>query len=241
MRVLISTVGGSAPPAVGELVDLDDKEAHHLRVRRVRDGEQVEILDGGGLRGTGRLTRTGKRWQVEIQALVREARSATLTLAVATGDRDRFSWMVEKAAELGVTAIVPLQTARIAGVATGVKDRHLPGLRRHALEAVKQCGAAWAVKIEELVSLDDFISRPAEAGVHWLADQSGSAPPTVLGQDPVSIVIGPEGGLDPEERSAVLGAGYVPISLSRHTLRFETAAIAAAATVAASRIRGPHG
>jgi 16S rRNA (uracil1498-N3)-methyltransferase len=241
MRVLISTGGGSAAPAVGELIDLDDNEAHHLRVRRASDGEQVEILDGAGLRGTGRLTRTGKRWQVEIQELVREARSATLTLAVATGDRDRFSWMVEKAAELGVSTIVPLETARIAGVATGVKNRHLPGLRRHALEAIKQCGAAWAVKIEEPVSLRDFLHRPAETGVRWLADQAGSAVPSVLAQDPVSIVIGPEGGLNPEERSAVLDAGYVPISLSRHTLRFETAAIAAAAIVAALRIRALHG
>jgi 16S rRNA (uracil1498-N3)-methyltransferase len=175
---------------------------------------------------------------VEIEDFVRETRSDSLTLAVAAGDRDRFSWMVEKAAELGVTSIVPLRTARIAGVATGLKDRHLPRLRRHALEVVKQCGAAWALKLEDPVPLDDFLGRPAEAGVRWLAHESGTPPTPILSQDPVAVVVGPEGGLTDGERSAVIGAGYVPVSLSPHTLRFETAAIAAAATVVAARLHG---
>ena len=241
MRVLISGASESASPVVGRLVDLDDQEAHHLRVRRVNEGAHVEVLDGAGLRGTGRLTRTGKRWQVEIQDFIRETRSASLTLAVAGGDRDRFSWMVEKAAELGVTSIVPLRTVRIAGVATGLKDRHLPRLRRHALEVVKQCGAAWAPTPEDPVSLDVFLRRSSEAGVRWLADESGTPPPPILSHDPVALVVGPEGGLTDGERSAVVSAGYVPISLSLHTLRFETAAIAGAATVAAARLRGNHG
>ena len=72
---------------------------------------------------------------------------AELTLAVGAGDRDRFAWLVEKAVELGVTAVVPLETERTAGVATRVATtQHLAKLRRQALEAIKQCGAAWAAR-----------------------------------------------------------------------------------------------
>jgi 16S rRNA (uracil1498-N3)-methyltransferase len=226
--------------AVGARVELDDREAHHLRVRRVTDDTEVEVLDGAGFRGLGRLLRIGKRWVVEITQLAHQPRPAALTLAVATGDRDRFSWMVEKVVELGVTAIVPLGTARSAAVATGVKDRHVPALRRKVREVVKQSGAAWAPELEEPVSLETFLERPV-TGVRWLADQAGEPPAPMLDQSSTSIVVGPEGGLTDGERSAVLAAGYRPVGLSRQTLRFETAAIAAAAAAVLARIRGAHG
>ena len=57
----------------------------------------------------------------------------------------------------------------------------------------------------------------------------------------VTIVIGPEGGLEDSERAAFLGAGFRPLALAAHTLRFETAALAAAAAVTAARLRGTHG
>jgi len=240
MRILVPPESEAAPMRVGGRVELDDREEHHLRVRRVTEGEEVEVLDGAGLRGRGRLVRTGKRWAVEIRQLDHQPRPAALTLAVATGDRDRFSWMVEKAVELGVTGIVPLGTSRSAGVATGVKDRHVAALRRRAREVVKQCGAAWAPALEEPVSLESFLERPA-AGVRWLADQAGEPAAGVLDQSPASIVVGPEGGLTEGERAAVLGAGFQPVSLSRQTLRFETAAIAAAAAAVLARIRGAYG
>ena len=240
MRVLVPAETPASPMLVGARVELDDREEHHLRVRRVSEGAEVEVLDGAGFRGVGRLLRSGKRWVVEIRQLGHQPPPAALTLAVATGDRDRFSWMVEKAVELGVTAIVPLGTSRSAGVATGVKERHLPGLRRQAREAVKQCGAAWASEVQALLPLETFLARPG-ARVRWLADQGGNPAAGVLDQSSASIVVGPEGGLTEEERAAVLGAGFQPVSLSRQTLRFETAAIAAAAAAVLARIRGGYG
>jgi 16S rRNA (uracil1498-N3)-methyltransferase len=241
MRVLVER--GSAAGAlwaVGQRVSLDESEVHHLRVRRAKDREIVEILDGAGLRGTGRLLQAGKQWAVEVQSAHHEPRPPELTLAVASGDRDRFSWMVEKAVELGVTRIVPLETARSSGVATGIRDAHLRRLRRHALEATKQCGVAWAVHVEEPLSLDAFRGRPL-AGSGWLADRSGASPPTHLGGNILTVVIGPEGGLGDAERTGLIAAGYVPIVLGPHALRFETAALAAAALATTARMRGSHG
>jgi 16S rRNA (uracil1498-N3)-methyltransferase len=236
MRVLIPPGGWT----VGQRISLDDNEVHHLRVRRAQDREIVELLDGTGLRGTGRLLQSGKQWSVEVQSACHESRPAELTLAVAAGDRDRFSWMVEKAVELGVTHIVPLETARSSGVATGIREAHLRRLRRHALEATKQCGVAWAVLVEEPLSLDDFRGR-ALAGSGWLADRAGAPPPTRLGGNALTVVIGPEGGFADAERTGLVAAGYLPIVLGPHALRFETAALAAAALATTARMRGSHG
>jgi 16S rRNA (uracil1498-N3)-methyltransferase len=239
MRVLIPAGGPPGGWAAGDRVSLDDNEVHHLRVRRARDREIVELLDGTGLRGTGRLLQTGNQWAVEVQSAEQESRPAELMLAVAAGDRDRFSWMVEKAVELGVTRILPLETARSSGVATGIRDAHLRRLRRQALEATKQCGVAWAVQVEEPLSLDDFCGRPL-TGPGWLADRLGAPPPTRLGGSAMTVVIGPEGGLTDAERAGLIAAGYLPIVLGPYTLRFETAALAAAVLATTARMRGSH-
>ncbi len=236
IRVLIHL--GSV--VVGQRVSLLEGEAHHLRVRRAEDGESVEVRDGGGLMGLGRLVWSENAWAVEVTAADQAALPPGLTLAVGAGDRDRFAWAVEKAAELGVTSVVPLESARTAGVASRVQAQHLERLRRHALEAVKQSGAAWAARVEEPVSLDEFVARPL-VGQRWVADANGEAAPAVVGESPLTVVIGPEGGLTGEELERLRGAGYAAVSLGPHTLRFETAAIAAAAAAAAGRLRGSDG
>jgi 16S rRNA (uracil1498-N3)-methyltransferase len=148
--------------------------------------------------------------------------------------------VVEKAVELGVTAVIPVETARSVGVATRLRTQHLAKLRRQALDALKQCGAAWACTVEALVSLEAFLGRPP-SGVAWLASVDGEPPPASLGSGPVTVVVGPEGGLEDDERRAAIAAGFRPIALGPYTLRFETAAIAAAVAANAARQRGDHG
>jgi 16S rRNA (uracil1498-N3)-methyltransferase len=236
MRVLITP--GSA--IVGTRASLDENEAHHLRVRRAREDEGVEVLDGSGLTGTGRLVRVGADWLVEIQSAERQPAQPQLTLAVAAGDRERFTWMAEKAVELGVSTIVPLETARTAGVASRLRDIHSEKLRRVVLEATKQCGAAWAPTVEESLSLAEFLARGIQ-GTGWLADSAGEPPPGTLDDAPLSVVVGPEGGFTAEERATLISAGYRPVTLGTNTLRFETAALAAAAAAGTARLRGHYG
>jgi 16S rRNA (uracil1498-N3)-methyltransferase len=236
MRVVLEQGSGKA----GKRARLDDEEIHHLKVRRAREGERVEVLDGMGLQGTGTLVRVGRSWAVDIDAAQVTVRPPGLTLAVAAGDRERFSWMVEKAVELGVTRVVPLETARTAGVATGLKRSHIGRLQRSALESIKQCGVAWAPDIENILPLAAFLDEPL-TGTGWLADQGGDAVPSSMEETPISVVIGPEGGLTDEEREAAVTAGYRPLALGMHTLRFETAALAAAVAVNQARMRAHHG
>ena len=235
MRVLIKRGSGEA----GRRVSLDDSEVHHLRVRRARDHERVEVLDGAGLKAIGHLIHDGRQWLVEIGSVERQEPPPELILAVAAGDRERFSWLVEKAVELGVTRIVPLETAHTVGVATRLKLNHLPRLRQSMLDVLKQSGSAWAPSIEEPVSLDQFLQRPLTAP-GWLADQAGAPVPSELDSIPLTIVVGPEGGFTEGERMEILRAGYSPVTLAAHTLRFETAAVAAAAVASQARLRRSH-
>ncbi len=219
---------------------LRDGEAHHLQVRRAEPGEAVELRDGEGLVGSGTLRWNGKVWSVEVEVMDRVGPPPPLELAVGAGDRERFAWVVEKATELGVTAVVPLESERTAGVSSRVRPQHLDRLRRHALEAVKQSGAAWASRVEQPVSLETLLAKETN-GARWLADAEGRPAPAVLGDAPLTVVIGPEGGLTPAERQRLLAAGFQGIRLATHTLRFETAAVAAAAVAMAGRLRGSHG
>jgi 16S rRNA (uracil1498-N3)-methyltransferase len=124
-------------------------------------------------------------------------------------------------------------------VATRLRDVHGAKLRRAVLEATKQCGAAWAPTIEPSLALEEFLARPVQ-GTGWLADPVGSLPPSALDDTPLTVVIGPEGGFTAEERAALLSAGYRPVVLGANTLRFETAALAAAVVVGTARLRGNH-
>jgi 16S rRNA (uracil1498-N3)-methyltransferase len=233
-----ATVRVLVPPGAahrGATIVLDEDEAHHLRVRRAEPGMEVELRDGHGLAGRGVLRARGKGWEVEVvDAALRPAPSG-LTLAVAAGDRDRFLWLVEKAAELGVSRVRPLITARTEGVASRLRPEQAERLTRKALEATKQSGAHWSPEVAPPARFDDFL-REAVSGARWLADPAGRAPDRVAGE--ATVLVGPEGGLTGTEQAAALAAGWTPVAFGPNVLRFETAALAAAAWITTERGRG---
>lgn len=235
IAVLVPRVG----VAPGDVVPLSPAEAHHVRVRRRGEATVVELRDGEGLVGDGLLRGEDDALEVLVERAERIPRPAPLRLAVGAGDRDRFAWLVEKATELGVTEIIPLETERTAGVASRVRGPHVERLRRRALEAVKQCGAAWAPAVHETMPLAAFLARPPE-GPRWLADARGEPPPYGFGAGALTVLVGPEGGLSDGELGLARAAGFEPVRLGGQVLRFETAAIAAAACAAVARIGGAH-
>jgi 16S rRNA (uracil1498-N3)-methyltransferase len=224
----------------GARLILDESESHHLQVRRAKEGESIELRDGFGLVGTGRLLKQGREWAVEVGTATCRPHPPELNLVVGAGDRERFDWLVEKAAELGVTAVIPLETERTAGVGSRLRDGHVEKLRHRALEAIKQCGAAWAPRVDPGIGLAELLARTGP-GERWLADAAGQPPPPVLKAEGVTVIVGPEGGFSPAERSSLIERGYRPTSFGQHTLRFETAALAAAVAVSTARLRGTHG
>ncbi len=236
MNVLVP-VGSLVP---GARIALDALEVHHLRVRRAGAGESVRLLDGAGGVGAGVLELGKKDAAVTVGQVDREAAPTPLVLAIGAGERDRFAWVVEKAAELGVTEIVPLETEHTRGVASRIRGAQVERFRRRTLEAIKQCGATWAPQIREPVSLEEFAAEP-RTGIRWLAALEGGVPPAGVGPEPVTIAIGPEGGFTTEERWAFEAAGFVPVRFGEHILRFETAALAGAVYTSIARKRGLDG
>ena len=223
---------GSA--AGGGPVLLDDSEQHHLKVRRVAAGSSIAFTDGAGVRGTGVVVSSGREFAIAVSTTEQVAAPVPLVLGVGAGDRDRFGWLVEKATELGVTEIVPLETERTRGVATGVRRDQLDKLRRRAREVLKQCGGAWEPVLAAPEALDMFMRR-SDAGARWVLDLDGGPAPALGATMPVTALVGPEGGLGAAERAAVIDQGFVPVSAGPLTLRFETAAIAAAVLIQAAR------
>ena len=213
---------------------LDAEESHHLEVRRVEVGTLVEVLDGAGSIGIGRVEAAGKQGRVIVESVRTVPRPAELVLLVGAGDRDRFMWLVEKAVEVGATRLVPLDTARSRHVATRVRADHVERMERRAAEALKQCGGAWDLAVGAPMPIDRAILTVG-TGHRWLA-AAGAAPATMLAPaDSVTVAIGPEGGFTEEEESALRAGGFTPVRLGARTMRFETAALAAAVVAGLAR------
>jgi 16S rRNA (uracil1498-N3)-methyltransferase len=238
---MITVLAGAGSLVPGERVIITADEEHHLAVRRAQAGEPVRVLDGAGARAEGRLLPGDKgRIAVQLGQVEHEPRPVPMVLAVGAGDRDRFALLVEQAAQLGATAVIPLETERSASVAGRLKGAHLERIRRRGREAIKQCDTAWAPVVAEPVPLGAFLAQPP-TGARWLAERD-AGPPRALGSDePLVVAVGPEGGFTAAERDLLLSAGFVAVRLGPHLLRFETAALAALTTAWLARQRDQHG
>lgn len=215
---------------------LDEEERHHLRVRRAAPGETVRLLDGEGTVGEGKLILLGGELAVQVERIREVPRPPAFMLIVGAGDKERFGWLAEKAAELGVTDLAPLKTDRTRSVAAGIREGHVAALQRRARQAIKQSGAAWAPLLIPPVDVK-FAAVQGVSEYRWLADATGEPPPQLPPDVPLVVVVGPEGGLMPPEREVFLNAGFRRVRLAPDLLRFETAALAAAAVVASQRPR----
>ena len=223
---------------VGERLELDADEAHHLKVRRGEHGARVRFRDGAGWGGTGLLESDSGWFVLTVEHAESSPPPPPLVLAVGAGDRERFTWLVEKAAELGVTDVVPLETGRTFNVATRVRESHVEKLARRAREAIKQSGAFWTPRVLPPVPFETFVDTP-RPGARWLLDVSGCVPAGLGMSTAVTAMVGPEGGFTEEEAAQARAAGYQPVRIGPHTLRFETAAVSAAALIQTARERGP--
>ena len=221
----------------GATVSLDATEAHHLRVRRGGERELIRIVDGEGVVGFGTVALSDHGAHVTLERIEREPPPPELVVAVGAGDKDRFLWLAEKATELGVTEIVPIETQRTHSVASRVRDGHLDRIRKRAVEALKQSEGAWAPRVVSPVGIEKFLSE-RRIGQCFVLDRDGEVLPAVTDPiEPVTVLVGPEGGLTADEVVAAARAGFRRASLGRNVLRFETAALAAAAWAGTARRR----
>jgi len=226
------------PEAVdADRVRFDADEAHHLRrVLRLRSGAVVQATDGTGRLYTIRLVALGTDggWAA-IEARAEPARESpcAVTLAQAILKGDRMSWLVQKATELGVARIVPMETARVvARPAAGAAARHTRW-ERIAREAVKQCGRVVVPVIDRPRSFAEVAREAATRhDVAWILWEGGGRPVAAAAAETaaaarVLLLVGPEGGFTPDEVAEAEGAGARRVSLGPRILRAESAGLTA--------------
>jgi 16S rRNA (uracil1498-N3)-methyltransferase len=224
------------PDIAGKTYTLSEEESKHcVRVLRLAEGDAVHLTDGRGAWHTARITAAApKRCEVEVvdTQLDHGRRPYALTMAVApTKNNDRYEWFLEKATEIGIDRIVPLETARS-------ERRTYKTERGNKLieSAMKQSLQAWHPQLDGLTALAEVVKMPFD-GDKFIAhcEESGDK---ILLRDavhrgvPTLILIGPEGDFAPEEIRLAREHGFQEISLGNSRLRTETAAIAACLTVA---------
>lgn len=213
--------------ASGSRIELDSEAAHHLRVRRVREGASVGITDGQGGVAEGTIVRL-ERGSAEVEVSRSESvpRQASVHLLAPVGDRDRMLWLAEKVTELGVASWRPVVWHRSRSVSPrGEGAAFRAKVRARMIGAVLQSGGAWLPDI-----LDEAIPGQALAdapGERLLLDAGGTTMAGTSIDFPVSVALGPEGGFEDSERDLCAALGWRPVSLGPSILRFETAGVVA--------------
>jgi 16S rRNA (uracil1498-N3)-methyltransferase len=206
--------------------------ARHVQVLRLQPGGGITLFNGQGGQWQATVLRMG-RSDVVVRvtahdAVEREAARA-VTLAIGMPANERMDWLVEKATELGVMRIVPLHTQhgvlRLAGERAQKKQAHW---RAVAQAACEQCGRNRLPAVEPVQDLAAFLPQAVgERAVLSLAEGSVPAREAFAGGAPITVLIGPEGGLSAGEDAQARAAGFAPVTLGARVLRAETAALAA--------------
>jgi 16S rRNA (uracil1498-N3)-methyltransferase len=230
-----------SPLATGsELILPAGAHNHLIRVLRLGTGAQIALFDGHGNECRARLLaadRRGTKALIEerVERTTESPLSVTLAQGVARGERMDFT--LQKAVELGVSRIIPVQTQRSVSWSVGERaakrSAHWQGV---IIAACEQCGRSLLPELLaprplptwlEQTVVEDFrayVLNPA--GDRRLRDER-------VPEKPLLLLVGPEGGLADEEIAAATGAGFSALALGPRVLRTETAGIAALAALQA--------
>ncbi len=228
-----------ALPESGALI-LPEALAHHaLRVLRLREGDAIVLFDGGGGEIDAQLRRDGRELLAVLGARRSENRESPLVLELAqalpTGDK--MDWVIQKAVELGVHAIQPLQAERSVLRLSGERaERRLAHWCQVAIAACEQCGRNRLPQIRPLRTPAQWLAE-ASASPLWVMDPRGTqrlaAAPLPDPEQGLRLAVGPEGGWSEGELASLRAAGCVAVTLGPRVLRTETAGLAALAVLQA--------
>ncbi len=225
---------------------VDGAELHHLRdVMRLRQGASIALMAPDNVEYLARIESfEDDRAIVRIEKTATTVATPTLILATAIIKGPRMDFIVEKAAELGVTELYPMLCER--GVVRDPGSERILRWRRLATAAAKQSLTPNALELHEPVRIADLIETLAK---DRLAGSASEAAPLkmicTMGADPIAsavrrqrprgiiIACGPEGDFTDAELQLAKDAGFVPVGLGKNRLRSETAAIAAVSVAAA--------
>ena len=219
-----------------QLIVLSEQEsAHALRSRRLRKGDQLQVINGFGLLGKGIIQEvSNKTLTVFIERMQQQVRHTNIKIAAALPKGDRQKNMIDMLTQLGVDQIQPLNCDRSV---THYKPSMLTKWQRIAAEDCKQSQNPWLPVFSPAITVLELICNTE--GVVLYADINGKSLfelNDVFGKetDDVTIIIGPEGGLSAQEMIKLKESSCHAISMGSNILRTELAAAAALLSCQAS-------
>lgn len=219
-------------------IRLDGPQGHHAAtVRRLRPGERADLTDGAGL-VVECVVASATRGALELEVLARRREPApeprvVVVQALPKGDRGELA--VETMTEVGVDEIVPWPAARC--VTRWPPERRAKALdrwRRTARAAAEQSRRAWLPDVTEPAHTERVAERVAGASLALILHEEAKLPLSRLDvpeHGEIVLVVGPEGGISPEELAAFESGGGVPVLLGSTVLRTSTAGVAAASVL----------
>lgn len=216
---------------------LDSGESHHaLDVLRLKEGDRLTVFNGQGAEATAEITATTRDSVTlkKLQVSKTPPLACEITLGQAVPKGKNMELIIEKATELGASAIAPLLSERTVFQSSGddaLKKKQK--WQRVAVEACKQCGQNWLPTVHTPSSLKAFFEAGHRFDLMLIASLQPDARPLkqVLAEygptvpKRVLVLVGPEGDFTPAEVSLAKSYGCRPITLGPIILRTETAAI----------------
>ena len=217
---------------------IEGEEARHLtRVLRVEPGQRYEISDNHSVYLAE--IETARKEQVVFRTLEKlppEQERVHITLAISLIKFERFEWTIEKATELGVDEIVPVESVRSERGLERAAAKRVDRWRKIALESSQQSRRAHLPDVREPESLAAALALSASC--RFVLDEQPGCTPLLAAfpknraaSDCVALLVGPEGGWTDDERAGFAPAGWIAVSMGPLILRAETAAVAALAVI----------
>ena len=215
---------------VGSLVELDGSEGKHaVQVRRMREGEAIQLSDGKGLRVRGTVAElSASTLKLQVTEVIKEelpSRQITLVQALAKGDRDELA--IQAATELGATGIIPWQASRSISRWDGPKiAKGQARWQQIVSEAAKQSLRAYTPEVKSIVDTKELEALVSSFDQVLVLDTSATATVAEAGipsSGSIALVVGPEGGIEQSELDALQAAGAKLVSLGANVLRTSTA------------------
>ncbi|MEP7101332.1 MAG: 16S rRNA (uracil(1498)-N(3))-methyltransferase [Burkholderiales bacterium] len=221
------------PLQPGEPFSLPAGAARHAQVLRLQPGAAIVLFDGAGGEWAASVVAMG-RSDVSVQlgahAAVDRELLLPVTLALGMPANERMDTVIEKATELGASAIQPLlcerSVLRLAGERAQKKVAHWQAV---ALAASEQSGRTRVLQVAPVRSLAEWLRElPADESARWVLSFDGAKALASLTPPRAGVISlsGPEGGLSPSEEALARAAGFVPVSLGARVLRADTAPLA---------------
>ena len=215
-----------------------EQAGHLIRVLRVKPGMQYDIVAGDRVQRGTVAEIAGNRVVFALHEEVEPDIALPVALVMAVFKFDRLEWAIEKATELGVSAIVPVIARRTEKHLANSAEKRVERWRRIAHEAAQQSRRSQVPSISDPQTLKDFLSAEVRGQKQIVLAETERV--TMLldclnGSDAqIQVAIGPEGGWTGEELFEFKEKGWQAASLGPRVLRAETAAIACIAIAAAN-------